>query len=550
MRFSSREQAKGDSIRRQSSDRDEWLKRNKLSLDNTLTLRDESKSAFRGKHRTDDKTALAGFLAAVESGDVPEGSFLVVESLDRLTREDIQEALYLLLGLTRRGIRIVQLKPVEMIYDRSSESHQIMMMIMELGRGNSESVVKSDRVGKAWERRRVKAGEKGTPLTKAVPAWLSVKGDKFEVRPEAAQAVRLVYQWATDGMGYGQVAKKLNAEKVLPIGKRAKFWEKSYVVKLLNNRSVIGEFQPFKGSSGNRAKHGEPLKEYFPAILSEEEFLAAQGAKALRKKSGGRSSEWVNLFTGLLKDARDGSGIIARPADKGRRAYVSVSSQSGSIEARNFYVHVFERAVVSKLAEVNPRDLLPKTEGIDRVLSLTAERDAAQGRIDKLKKLLDTEEDEDGLKDVQEKLKEWRKKLNKANADLNAERMKAASPLSESWGSAKPLLETLDEAPNPNEVRTRLRGLLRRIIEVIWVHVIPVKHGHRLCFVQVNFNGGATRFYVIEFWGSWSDGKNSRAEEWHVTSHTNGIPAELDLSKPTGVKAAERFVQMIHKIGA
>ncbi|HJZ59821.1 MAG TPA: recombinase family protein, partial [Gemmataceae bacterium] len=69
IRFSSRKQEQGDSVHRQTLLRDQWLQRHpKVTLDVALTMSDLGVSAFRGKHRTDDRTALSQFLRAVESG--------------------------------------------------------------------------------------------------------------------------------------------------------------------------------------------------------------------------------------------------------------------------------------------------------------------------------------------------------------------------------------------------------------------------------------------------------------------------------------------------
>src|SRR5262249_37776328 len=108
-RFSSPEQHKGDSLRRQTTLRDQFVERNKLQLDASLRLVDAGVSGFRGRHRSDDKHALHYFLSLVKSGRIAPGSFLIVESLDRLSREDVDEALQLLLSLTNAGIKVVQL---------------------------------------------------------------------------------------------------------------------------------------------------------------------------------------------------------------------------------------------------------------------------------------------------------------------------------------------------------------------------------------------------------------------------------------------------------
>lgn len=54
-------------------------------------------------------TALGRFLERVQLGEVEPGSYLVIESLDRLSREAVSDAAYLLLGLIKSGVRVVTL---------------------------------------------------------------------------------------------------------------------------------------------------------------------------------------------------------------------------------------------------------------------------------------------------------------------------------------------------------------------------------------------------------------------------------------------------------
>src|SRR5262245_34426055 len=90
LRFSSPQQAAGDSVRRQTEATAAWCQRNRVELDAVLDLRDVGVSAFKGKNRENpDLHALAAFVTAVKTGRVPSGSFLVVENLDRLSREKI-----------------------------------------------------------------------------------------------------------------------------------------------------------------------------------------------------------------------------------------------------------------------------------------------------------------------------------------------------------------------------------------------------------------------------------------------------------------------------
>src|SRR5262245_1965869 len=167
LRFSTPEQEKGDSRRRQAAAAAGWCDRNGVPLDRSLWAFDPAVSGFTGEHRKNpDRHALAAFQLWVEKGTrVPRGSYLIVEALDRLTREDIPAALHLILGLLLKGIRIVQLTPVEIVYTDKSGPHEIMLMIVELMRGHSESKTKSDRVGGAWgEKRAARRNGEGQPV--------------------------------------------------------------------------------------------------------------------------------------------------------------------------------------------------------------------------------------------------------------------------------------------------------------------------------------------------------------------------------------------------
>src|SRR5262249_16062545 len=150
------------------------------------------------------------------------------ENLDRLTREDIQPALLLALNLLQAGVRIVQLKPAEMVFDDKSDTLPVMMMMMELSRGHGESAIKSERLTQAWAQKKARARESGDVLTRRLPAWVEESDGRLRLIPERAAAVKRIYQLA--GAGYGQMAivKRLVEEGVAPFGE-SKNWVKSYV---------------------------------------------------------------------------------------------------------------------------------------------------------------------------------------------------------------------------------------------------------------------------------------------------------------------------------
>jgi DNA invertase Pin-like site-specific DNA recombinase len=550
VRFSHPDQAKGDSLRRQTEKRDEWLRRNGVTLDTSLTLRDEGVSAFTGDHRDNpDRHGLAAFLKLVESGRVAEGSYLVVENLDRLSREDIIPALSLVLNLIQAGIRLVQLLPVEMVYDKQSNPMHLMMAIMELSRGHSESALKSERVGGAWQEKKRLAAAERVPLTARCPAWLRLVDGKWEVNKEAAATIRQIYRWAVEGYGLTAITKRLNANKVPVVGP-ALDWARSYVAKLLSNPAVMGQYQPYTGRGRKRQPDGNPIPGYYPAVVTEAEWFAARGAMVNRRgKAGQPAKVRLNLFANLLRDARDGSGIHLvnkykkkdKEGDKGGDHYLLVSYRASQGANGSKYVsfplEVFEPAVLSCLREINPRDLLPDQKEIDKTLALSGKLAEVEGRIERLKARLKTDDDLDTLVDAVRELEAKRKRLAQ---ELGRAQQEAASPLAEAWASCRNLAETLDKAPDPAAARVKLRSAIRRIIEGVWC-LFVARGATRLAAVQIWFTGGARRDYLILRQPAKANGSARKEAQWWVRSlATVAKPGDLDLRKRDHARRLEK----------
>jgi hypothetical protein len=106
VRWSTPQQKLGDSKRRQVDRTLQFCNENNLYLDQQLV--GSGLSAYSGKHRREG-TDLARFLQELKDGKVPKGAVLIIESLDRLTRQKIAEALELFLSIIRAGVEIVTL---------------------------------------------------------------------------------------------------------------------------------------------------------------------------------------------------------------------------------------------------------------------------------------------------------------------------------------------------------------------------------------------------------------------------------------------------------
>src|SRR5262249_37152362 len=136
----------------------------------------------------------------------------------------------------------------------------------------------------------------------------------YKVNQAKAKTVRLIFRMAADGYGISAIAKRLNRDEVPTISKAA-HWLDSYIHKVLTNRAVVGEYQPNKRDPDyqprkrdNKSKKqkwvpvGQPVADYFPRVITDQEWAKAQNAIRSRKRTGGRvSSDVGNLFTGLVK---------------------------------------------------------------------------------------------------------------------------------------------------------------------------------------------------------------------------------------------------------
>jgi DNA invertase Pin-like site-specific DNA recombinase len=571
LRYSSPEQGRGDSVRRQTTEASAWCERNQARLDTATSLHDLGKSAFLGEHRKNaDRYALAAFLRMVEQGKVPRGSYLIVESLDRLTREHIQPALLLVLNLLQAGVRIVQLKPAEIVYDDQSEAHAIMLMIIELMRGHSESKMKSQRVGSAWgeKRRRAQAGEqqretnkmgKGKKfLTRRLPAWVEEGPDgKLRLIPERAAVVKKIFRLTIDGRGLYAVVKKLNEDKDKPfVGKRlhplaegevrrrpgwSGKWYISYVHLILTDRRAVGELQP-RGPDG--AEDGPAVSGYYPSVVSEAEWQRARAATQSRRQKAGKIGVCpVNVLQGLLKDAgaKDAVYSVTKEFNKGQsyRVLRSSSWRSGG-RVCSFRFDVFDQALLSELREIDPRQLLGEDTTRDEVLVLSGRLARLEERIRLLEEGLAGEGDVVAGLRALKKLEAEQKELANRLAEA---RCQAANPISEAWGEACTVLEVLREAPEPNEIRLRLRGILRTLVESAWLLVVP-RGRTRLAAVQLFFYANAqgevrARSYLICYQAA----LKQRPAAWWAKSFADVFtPADLDLRRKQDVVALEELL--------
>lgn len=302
IRFSSVKQQKGDSVERQTRLSVEYAARHGLQLDTELNLRDLGISAYDRSNLK--KGALGQFLRLVEDGRIEKGSYLLVESLDRLSRDKVMDALSVFTDILRAGIVIVTLSDEQMYsYERSNDNWaSLIVSIAIMSRANEESAIKSKRIRSSWDAKRKNIANKR--LTARCPYWLKPsEGDQgFEFIPERVEVVKRIFQMSLDGVGVATIVKTLNLEDVPRFSEKTDGWQNSYIQKILSNPAVYGDLRLALQRDGELTPL-ESISDYYPAIMSKEASIIAASARASRRTRGGvgKGKNLSNLFSGLLR---------------------------------------------------------------------------------------------------------------------------------------------------------------------------------------------------------------------------------------------------------
>jgi DNA invertase Pin-like site-specific DNA recombinase len=535
VRISDPSQRKGGGLERQTTnDLKEFAERFGFTISKHIWV-DDGVSAWRGLNATPNHE-LGKFIAEANRGTIQPGDCLLVENLDRLSRQDIWAATSLVNDLRQLKIHIGRLDRMKLLRYDSKDLGDFLESAVEFGRGNSESEAKSDRNGKAWARKREAARESGRTMTARLPAWVREVNGRREAIPERALVLKHIFALAAAGYGYVAILRRLNEEKVPPFGKNivhegrkrgafAGHWTLPYLARLLNDRRVCGEYQP----CGRRRKpEGPPIAGFYPVVITEEEYWLAQRARDGRKKAAPRQGKLANLFSGLLRNARNGETYIA--ASKRTRVLVSYGSQEGRSPAWSFPLPIFETAIRRQLKEIDAHSILNGDTGPDETIVLAGQLASVEAKIAEFEAQL-LEGDVAALARVLRRLEDDKATLASRLAEA---RQKAAHPLSEAWGEMQSIPEELTE-----DQRIRYRAALRRIVDSIWLLVVP-RGRDRICAAQVFFAPGKrVRHYLIHHRAA----GNHRPGSWSVRSlATIHKGADFDLRRCENVREMEKWL--------
>lgn len=317
LRFSTPEQSKGDSFRRQTSLAQRWCTTHGIELDESLTFQDLGVSAYRGDNAESGK--LGDFLLGVKAGSIPQGSYLLVESLDRISRLTARKAVRLLEDIVESGVDVVTLNDGKVYTEKSLDGFDLMLAVLYFTRANEESLTKSRRLKAAWANKRDKALEK--PLTTITPAWIEMNRETGEMHliPERVKVLKRIFKMSLEGVGMSRIARTLTEEKT-PTWGTGKVWQKSYISKIQKNPAVYGGYVPHivehTGTRAVRTPIGL-IEGYYPPAIDKESFNTLQAMKSGYGQSRARGKV-QNILSGLGACPLCGGTMLR--VDKGARS--------------------------------------------------------------------------------------------------------------------------------------------------------------------------------------------------------------------------------------
>ncbi|MDX8517193.1 recombinase family protein [Mesorhizobium dulcispinae] len=500
LRWSSAIQGEGDSLRRQTSKTNEWLAAHpNVRLAHELV--DAGVSAFKGKNVKDG--ALGAFLAAIQEGRIPKGTYLLVESLDRISRLTPAEALAIFLQIINSGVNIVTLMDGQEYRAGQLDISTLIISITKMAMAHEEVVKRSERIRESWVGRTKKAREKGKHVPGNPPSWLYEDANGNLQEDDAKVViVQRIFDLCISGVGLNAIAQTLNEAGVPPLSlhkrksikNRSNFWTVTSVACILRYKAVFGEYHP---------KHGEPWIA-FPVIVPKEDFYRAEAARTKRHNTarGRNGKHYHNLFKGIAKCSVCGESMTIKNGrnrrSPNRPLQLKCVGGINKCSAKPWNYDVFETAFMSFVNEIDLNTIIHGGSGSTQD-KITTDLQSLQGERSNLMKVEDSylkaiDEDREVEPIYRERIKNNRKKINAI-----IERIKALeSDRNRVQAERRASNELLPvEIPKDATMRKKVAEHIRTIVDSVTLkRDSSSKFGSSF---TVHFAGGATRTVHVDY---------------------------------------------------
>jgi len=472
--FSTPQQSEGRSTDRQHGAALAWCDANGFRLAPSRQYCDEGVSRYNGRARMKGK--LSQFLALCGTAAVPAGSVFIVEDFDRLSRENPDDAWELFRGILLAGVEIVVLSLGRWFKKESLHRFEDRLLVQACQyRAHQESATKALRQKDIWADRRKRAAENprnGTPTK--LPSWMMRdEAGVVVLIPEREETLRLMVSWALSGLGGRRIAGRLTAgPDARPCWLSGGEWDGDTVKKILRRPALFGAYQPARmNEKREMVPTGGLVRDFYPAVISEDDARLVGRAMAKRTKERGRTSKHDrNVLRGVARCAETGGALRLKYSC--RTVFLDRRWQ-GRTQAVVPY-DVLEEIVLRAVQEWKPDALSgpgPDDGGPDRCQALLDELDqiaedraATEKEFRKPGRASQTAAFLAGrLDDLVAREAQVREELTEAQA---------GRPLAALLTEARSVIEVyrgLPEGERP-EARRRLNLILRDLLAGVWVY--------------------------------------------------------------------------------
>lgn len=489
VRLSSKKQKDGDGHRRQTDLAKAYCEEKGLTLDHSLE--DIGVSGFSGANRI--RGVLSRFLALAKAGRIPLGSHLIVESLDRLSRDKVMVALRSFTDILEAGITVHTIADRQ-VYNWESandQQGQLFFSLAIMGRAHDESKTKLFRQRENWQEKRAKGRAGGPKLTARGPSWLKLNAARteFDEIPENVAVIKRIFKESEMGIGCDAIARRLNADGIAPLS-FGRTWHGGTVRAYLTSIAVRGHYQPNRMEvimvdgerTTKRVPDGEVITSYYPMVIDDEQWNRTWVAMDSRRMAGapnlaGRKGTKIgNLFGSLAHCGRCLQPMNIRDRGKKRRHrtfFMCSGARTGTCpNTWQYVVETWEPAILEFITELDLREIDPvEVYSLESaVAEKKARREALRKRMDALMEMVA----EQGSPRARELAGEAERQLDTLQIELITDeeqlrRMRASAPPEDRQAQIRHLKNKMASADAKElyAIRANLQQSLRDVFDYV-----------------------------------------------------------------------------------
>lgn len=328
IRFSSKRQELGDSLRRQVDAAKVYCDSKGWQLSDH-SFRDLGISGFKDVNRP----SLADMLVAIEQGTIAPDSVIIIENLDRLSRAGIDQTHDIVKSILRHNVEIVSLHDgLHLTHESLNDLIAVIRLAVSADLAYQESSKKSQRVQDNKTRQK-QAAMNGEIIAKRLVFWLSRENNKY-VLNDNAEVVRLIIEKRLEGKGFHKIAIELNEAGY--ISRLGRAFSDTTIRDWVKSPALYGDYQTGSVVDGKFVK-GDLVIGYFPALCDYSTWKKIQSSFV--KRTGGNSKH--NHLSGLVRCSHCGGAMhkkISKRTTKTRtieyKQWICVTSRSGGCKLK------------------------------------------------------------------------------------------------------------------------------------------------------------------------------------------------------------------------